>query len=58
MKRSKTTTAKSGTGRSRTLDTRRLTAVRGGSRLGIAVEVVTPPPPIMTAQHNDALVRH
>lgn len=56
MKRSKTT-SKSATGHSRALDARRLTAVRGGSALGIAVEVITPPLPLMQMQHNETLIR-
>lgn len=56
MKRSKTT-AKSATIQSRPLDARRLTAVRGGAGLGIGVEVVAPPLPLMQMQHNETLVR-
>jgi hypothetical protein len=35
----------------------RLTAVRGGTGLGIAVDVVPPPQPIMQQQHNEMLLQ-
>lgn len=57
MKRTQRTTSKSPTGHARPLDARRLAAIRGGNALGIAVDVATPPPPVMQAQHNEALVR-
>jgi hypothetical protein len=40
----------------RTLDPGRLTGVRGGGGLGIAVEEVGPPPPFMQNQHNETLI--
>ena len=41
----------------RALDTRRLTHVRGGDGLGIAVSAPAPTPSFMQQQHNEALVR-
>ena len=57
MKRTLPKTSKTSRRSTVALDTRRLTTVRGGAGLGIAVEVVPPPPAIMTQQHNETLLR-
>ena len=40
----------------RVLEAQRLSAVRGGGELGIAVHIAAPPPPYMSQQHNELLV--
>ena len=57
MKRASSSTSKTTKRTAVALGAQRLTAVRGGSGLGIAVEVVSPPPPLMQMQHNETLIR-
>jgi hypothetical protein len=57
MKRTSPETSKTAKRNTVALGAQRLTAVRAGSGLGIAVEVVTPPPSLMQQQHNETLVR-
>ena len=57
MKRTSGTTSNIAKRKIEALGARRLTAVRGGTGLGITVEVVPPPPSIMTQQHNETLIR-
>jgi hypothetical protein len=57
MKRTSPETSKTAKRNTAALGAQRLTAVRGGNGLGIAVEVVDPPPSIMTQQHNETLVQ-
>jgi hypothetical protein len=57
MKRTLPKTSKTSRRNTVALDTRRLTTVRGGTGLGIAVEVVSPPPSLMQMQHNETLIR-
>jgi len=56
MKRKTVAKSKPAATCARSIDARRLTAVRGGDGLGIAVDVVSPPSPIMPQQHNELLV--
>lgn len=56
MKRNTATNTKTTHRTTRTIDARRLTAVRGGSGLGITFDLVDPPLPIMQQQHNEILV--
>jgi hypothetical protein len=55
MKRKTVSKSPSTSTRARTIAAHRLTAVRGG--IGIAVAVVTPPQWIMQNQHNETLIR-
>jgi hypothetical protein len=57
MKRTLPKTSKTSKRNTVALDTRRLTTVRGGTDLGIAVEAVEPPPSFMQQQHNETLIR-
>jgi hypothetical protein len=41
----------------RTIDPKRLSGVRGGTDLGIAIDVPPPPSNVMQQQHNEALLR-
>jgi hypothetical protein len=56
MKRKQRETPNRSNAKTRAIEMNRLAGVRGGSDLGIAVETVGPPPPIMTQQHNETLV--
>ena len=57
MKRTSQVTSKTAKRTAVALGTQRLTTVRGGAGLGIAVEVVSPPPSLMQMQHNETLIR-
>ena len=57
MKRTSPETSRTAKRTAMALGAQQLTAIRGGSGLGIAVEVVTPPPSLMQQQHNETLVR-
>jgi len=57
MKRTSPETSKTAKRNTAALGAQRLTAVRGGTGLGIAVEVVSPPPSLMQMQHNETLIR-
>ena len=57
MKRPLPTISKTSRRNAVALGAKRLTAVRGGTGLGIAVEVVSPPPSLMQMQHNETLIR-
>ena len=56
MKRTTVSKSKPSAAGTRSVDARRLTAVRGGDGLGISVEVVNPPSSIMQMQHNELLI--
>lgn len=57
MKRTTVSKSKPFAAGTRSLDARRLTAVRGGDGLGITVEVPPTAPGFMSLQHNEALIQ-
>ena len=57
MKRKPCASAGKSARTARVIDPKRLTGVRGGSDLGITVDVPGPDPSLMQMQHNERLIQ-